>query len=162
MEVSVGPSSTRFLLALLCLNLVTTGLAVPPKHERAGNRQGRGIASRSADLQSSDTANQPAAHWRGRRLVAQQPLATTAEVERQSVTACDVGSSWASLCIWRSWMWSWLVGSRPRPTYRWQETGSEESGELVWDDRGSGEGMRKRRLKEITIPHIIHQVCIMA
>ncbi|CAL8464106.1 g3641 [Coccomyxa elongata] len=53
-------------------------------------------------------------------------------------------------------MWQWLAGSRRGPLYRWQERAEEET--LGRDDRGSSGGARKRRLREATIPHIIHQV----
>ncbi len=80
----------------------------------------------------------------------------------QGLSASKGGGAWCGLHTWGSRLWQWLGGSRRGPLYRWQEREEEDVHGLERDDTGSGLGARKRRLREATIPHIIHQVLIFA
>lgn len=89
-------------------------------------------------------------------------LGARTELAEQELSACNGGATWCSLRTWGSRMWQWLAGNQRAPMYRWQERGKEEAHELEQDDKGSDVDARKRRLREATIPHIIHQVLTLA
>lgn len=148
---------------MLCLSLVSSGLSGSPRLEqfpgRQVEREGAGSISTDAALRPTDMEHQSAAQWlTTRRRKAEQPLADKAGSALQPSPACEVGGLWSSICIWRSWIWRLLVKRHSQPTYRWQEREDEGLEGVEWGDSASGRHVRKRALKEITIPHIIHQV----
>ena len=166
MEPSRWSSRVAVLLALLCLSLVSSGLSGSPRLEqfpvRQVEREGAGSISTDAALRPTDMEHQSAANWlTTRRRKAEQPLADKGGSAQQPSTACELGGLWSSMCIWRSWIWRLLMGGQRQPTYRWQEREDEGLEGVEWDDSASGRHVRKRGLKEITIPHIIHQVLLL-
>lgn len=98
------------------------------------------------------------------RSTAKQAISTVYNpaARQQELGACEGGGAWCGMHTWGSRLWQWLGWSQREPTYRWQEKEEGDAYELEQDDRGLGGGVVKRRLREATIPHIIHQVLTLA
>lgn len=156
------------LLTLLCVSLISAGDGSLLKEARIPSRPAHNQRADVASLQPlSNEAQADATVTDVRGTKEQRPRALQLPLvpEQTGTTAQARRSEWVQQTIpggglWSdSWIWQVLTGSGGKRTYSWQGIGDDELQDWDWDDRedGSSPGKR-RRLKDITIPHIIHQV----
>ena len=151
---------TTVVMTIVWLNQLSTGLAGPG----VGTNVGQKGTLMSASNRLAAVEQQPPIKTTAMQAVSTSyHLGARTGLAEQELRACRGGVAWCSLQTWGSRMWQWLGGGQRGPMYRWQERGPEEHTHgPERDGRGSDGVARMRRLREATIPHIIHQVLTLA